>query len=443
MKILIVGGVVLGVAGVARADRGDVELSGFTGGHLFSTHSELGVADGKREPSPEDGFGFGPRMGVFLTSRLSLEAELALVPTSTRGATKCGGTTGVECPDLLVFGWRGHALFALTGPDATWRPFVLLGGGAMTVSSTNADVVHTDTDLAWHAGVGVKYAVKSSWGVRADVRMLLPPSSSSSGVTVDFEGWVGVYATFGKPTPEPKKEEVVKKVAMPPEEVVVHKAPPPPDPDPDHDGVIGDADHCPDEAGKAAAGGVTPDGCPEKDSDGDGVLDSVDQCPHQAGAKVGAAVGTTADGCPESDRDRDVIADQLDKCPDQPETLNGWQDTDGCPDTVPPELSKAMGTLPVTFQGDATISKASEKKLDALAATLVKYADARFQIAAFDTPALAQPRADAVKAYLVGKGVDAGRLEASGKVLEGKGKARVELAIVAALPQVIKVEGAH
>ena len=32
------------------------------------------------------------------------------------------------------------------------------------------------------------------------------------------------------------------------------------------------------------------------------------------------------------DRDHDGIRDDLDKCPDEPETYNGYQDADGCPD---------------------------------------------------------------------------------------------------------------
>jgi outer membrane protein OmpA-like peptidoglycan-associated protein len=37
-------------------------------------------------------------------------------------------------------------------------------------------------------------------------------------------------------------------------------------------------------------------------------------------------------GCPPSDRDADGIADAADKCPDDPETVNGVEDEDGCPD---------------------------------------------------------------------------------------------------------------
>ena len=40
---------------------------------------------------------------------------------------------------------------------------------------------------------------------------------------------------------------------------------------------------------------------------------------------------TTA-GCPPADRDHDGIPDAVDRCPDDPETVNGVDDGDGCPD---------------------------------------------------------------------------------------------------------------
>ncbi|EPA05570.1 hypothetical protein BG20_I0432 [Candidatus Nitrosarchaeum limnium BG20] len=37
-----------------------------------------------------------------------------------------------------------------------------------------------------------------------------------------------------------------------------------------------------------------------------------------------------------SDTDNDGIPDSSDSCPNDPETINGFQDSDGCPDVVPP-----------------------------------------------------------------------------------------------------------
>jgi large repetitive protein len=41
------------------------------------------------------------------------------------------------------------------------------------------------------------------------------------------------------------------------------------------------------------------------------------------------------------DRDHDGFKDDVDPCPDEPETVNGYQDDDGCPDEVPPPPAPA------------------------------------------------------------------------------------------------------
>ena len=66
------------------------------------------------------------------------------------------------------------------------------------------------------------------------------------------------------------------------------------------------------------------------DRDGDGIPDKKDKCPDQPETINGV---DDLDGCPEIlDRDKDGIPDDKDQCPDQPETLNGYKDDDGCPE---------------------------------------------------------------------------------------------------------------
>ncbi|MEK6826491.1 MAG: hypothetical protein AABX90_02590, partial [Nanoarchaeota archaeon] len=50
-----------------------------------------------------------------------------------------------------------------------------------------------------------------------------------------------------------------------------------------------------------------------------------------------AAIGFNVSGCPQrdGDADNDGISDSIDGCVTQQETFNGYQDTDGCPDTLP------------------------------------------------------------------------------------------------------------
>ena len=72
---------------------------------------------------------------------------------------------------------------------------------------------------------------------------------------------------------------------------------------------------------------------PEEDSDRDGIPDSVDKCPREPETYNGFE---DEDGCPDTvpiqDEDKDGIEDSLDKCPKEPENFNGFEDTDGCPD---------------------------------------------------------------------------------------------------------------
>jgi OOP family OmpA-OmpF porin len=66
-----------------------------------------------------------------------------------------------------------------------------------------------------------------------------------------------------------------------------------------------------------------------RDRDGDGINDNQDQCPTEAEDLDGFE---DTDGCPDRDNDGDAIADKDDKCPNQSEDQDGFQDTDGCPD---------------------------------------------------------------------------------------------------------------
>jgi len=72
------------------------------------------------------------------------------------------------------------------------------------------------------------------------------------------------------------------------------------------------------------------------DTDYDGIDDSDDQCVNDVETMNGFE---DTDGCPDvipiDDLDNDGIDDSLDNCPTQSETVNGFEDTDGCPDVIP------------------------------------------------------------------------------------------------------------
>lgn len=52
------------------------------------------------------------------------------------------------------------------------------------------------------------------------------------------------------------------------------------------------------------------------------------------GGHTEALVGLMWRPTPEADADADGLADSKDACADEPETVNGWKDDDGCPDTL-------------------------------------------------------------------------------------------------------------
>jgi hypothetical protein len=71
-----------------------------------------------------------------------------------------------------------------------------------------------------------------------------------------------------------------------------------------------------------------------EDTDGDGVPDATDRCEGQPETRNGFQ---DDDGCPDnvpdpSDTDRDMLSGDADQCPNEAEDYDGFQDTDGCPE---------------------------------------------------------------------------------------------------------------
>lgn len=185
--------------------------------------------------------------------------------------------------------------------------------------------------------------------------------------------------------------------------------------DNDGDGVADGVDACRDQP-EDRDGVQDTDGCPDTDDDGDGVPDGQDRCPTVA--------GTVADaGCPPTDRDRDGVADPADQCPDQPETVNGYSDEDGCPDTRPTrvEITKEQIVIKerVNFAtGKATILAESFGVLDDVSQVLRDYPALKVEIGGHTdnvgdeavNQRLSKARADAVFEYLLTKGIPANRM---------------------------------
>ncbi len=179
--------------------------------------------------------------------------------------------------------------------------------------------------------------------------------------------------------------------------------------DADKDGVVDSADRCPN---TPAGTPVDANGCP-RDSDGDGVIDGADRCPNTpAGTKVDQF------GCA-PDSDGDGVVDTADRCPG---TAAGTKvDRVGCAELFvegQPLILKG-----VNFEtGKTTLLPESQTVLDTVAFSLMNNPDVRVEIGGHtdnvgsnaSNQRLSQGRADAVKAYLVAKGVNADRMTTRG-----------------------------
>jgi OOP family OmpA-OmpF porin len=410
LAALAVGGTIA-AASTAQAN---VEIGGTAGVHAFSETNELGVNDVANAPSERNSALFGLRLGVFFGDMIGVEGEFGVIPSESRRLVF----------DVWNVTYRGHIVAQFRAADDTVKlvPFVLVGASAMQIvdskgTDKGADAIIKDTDAALYIGVGAKYRVDNGWGLRADARVYFPPASAdkqgsmgkpSDGFTEDYELLLSIYKEFGRKKVE-KKEE------------------PPVDDDPDHDGIKGAADKCPNEA-EDKDGFQDEDGCPDPDNDNDGILDAADKCPLEPEDKDGFQ---DEDGCPDPDNDGDGVPDAQDKCPDKPETKNGFEDEDGCPDEIPAKLKQFTGVIAgINFKvGDATLLATSNKTLDKAVAVLKEFPDLKMEIQGHtddqvlkaapgakypDNQALSQGRAETVKEYFVSKGIEGGRLTAVG-----------------------------
>ncbi|MBK8231802.1 MAG: PorV/PorQ family protein [Candidatus Eisenbacteria bacterium] len=196
--------------------------------------------------------------------------------------------------------------------------------------------------------------------------------------------------------------------------------------DRDGDGISDSMDQCPDQP-EDFDGFSDADGCPDPDNDGDGIADMNDDCPNQAEDMDGFQ---DSDGCPDPDNDGDGILDRNDKCPNQAETFNNFEDTDGCPDDG--QSSNGYNCLPpvayINFKfATAEISGADPiPVLEEVARYMKEHPEVRVKItghtdnigADASNEKLSMRRSEAIRDYLVRKGVSSDRF-----VLDGKGEA--------------------
>ena len=407
----------------ADADKTGLELGIGAAWHHWTPRDELGqLWDGNSLVS-----GFGPvlRVGYRFLPWLGIEAEGVLLPTKGRD----------DSIAVLAAGVRGHAVAFWNLGD--WQPFALIGAGSSLAAPAAGSRISTDQDTIADAGIGLQYAITRALSARADLRGLLLPAVNDGALRVatEFEGQLSIVwrPMAGSVRADEPRDGPVSS-------------------DADNDGIPDDEDVCPYEA-ETINGVRDADGCPElgvetttapspkaglsvestatsaalpeperlTDPDGDGLFGDEDLCPNVAEDKDGFADG---DGCPDTDNDGDGIPDTADKCPLAAETANGYEDGDGCPDELPAQLAKFTGRIAgIQFQPNQdVIAKSSDKVLLGTVKVLRETPAVRLRIEghtdasgdAEKNTELSQHRADAVRKWLIAKGIDAARLEAKG-----------------------------
>ena len=305
------------------------------------------------------------------------------------------------------------ANFKLVTEDYWLIPYVNLGVGAHLFKSYYGAFLPV--------GLGLRINLLNEAGINISSQYRIPVNYETSNY--HFFHSIGVYGILGE-----KKEQMKSMPQVP----VVEKPK-----DTDGDGINDDSDKCPTVAGVAKYDGCpVPDtdkdginddndkcptvpglaryqGCPVPDTDKDGINDEEDKCPTVAGV-------ARYQGCPVPDTDKDGINDEEDKCP----TVPGVPENQGCP-PIKEEVKKKVdfAAQNILFaSGSYKLLPASNKGLNDVVKILQDNPDLKLSIDGHTdstgTPeknqTLSENRANAVKNYLVSKGVDQSRLTATG-----------------------------
>jgi OOP family OmpA-OmpF porin len=440
----------LSIPSAAQQRRYLIELGAAGGLTSYGEDTDLGT-----------GFGGAGRLGVWLPLRFSIEAEGSYFRPSTEasdvavGVKSIGGsllyniplgernfvhlktglgsiTYGGSCPPVAVPG-AGPC-----GSAGTWNaglgfrvgitPTVMIRAEGMVHRNISGDIEFSN----FGANLGLSLMLGSKALVDEDGDGVIDSNDRCSGTRRG-----ALVDRRGCPTDADRDgiSDGIDRCPSTPRGVETDENGCPTDED--NDGVLDGVDRC---RGTPLGAAVNAAGCPS-DSDEDQIADGLDRCPDTpAGAVVDAL------GCP-SDTDADKVLDGIDRCPDTPfgERVN----REGCPAGAapqpqpqrqppppPPAAPPAPTPAPAPAQppaaaagsvvlrdgafslGSARLRSDAYPVLDSVAAALAAAPALRIEIGAHtaasrsetDSRQLANLRIEAVRSYLIGKGVRPQRL---------------------------------
>ncbi len=378
--------------------------------------------------------GPGARLGYFFTDKLAIEVEGAWVPAKGRD-------------DVNVSYIPLRAKLALNALVGEHFGFVFGAGYVQSMYKRDYDL----SDAGATGSVGVRLGLGDVTSIRIDTYIDYVPSPDN-GVSSNLNWGIQPGLSFMLGGQRGVRDRDADGV---PDNIDECKDTPAGDKvdakgctlkDGDGDGVLDDADQCKD---TPAGDKVDEKGCSlPKDADGDGVLDNVDQClDTPAGDKVdakgcslpkdgdGDGVLDDADQCKDTpagdkvdekgcslpkDADGDGVNDDKDRCSNTPAGVK--VDEDGC-QVLFEAAKKTLILEGVNFQtGKSELTPESQVILDAVASSLVVNDDIKVRVgghtdntgSAALNKRLSAARAEAVRQYLISKGVAADRLTAAG-----------------------------
>jgi outer membrane protein OmpA-like peptidoglycan-associated protein len=379
--------------------------------------------------------GPGARLGFFVTDKFLIEAEGSRTHTE--------GPNGLEVHYIPV---RGRLAYNIGSGEGTG--LVLGAGYAYTMYREDADF----EDSGPTASAGLRLAGGETISIRIDAYVDYIPSPENlakenwnwgiqPGISLLFGGADGTRDRDGDGVPDQVDEckdtptgdrvdargctvkdadgdgvlDDADKCADTPAGERVDASGCPLPKDADGDKVPDDADKCPDTpAGEAVDGSGCSAG--QRDADGDGVNDAADKC-----ADTPAGEQVDAGGCPlPKDGDGDGVNDDADRCPSTPSGVR--VDAEGC-QVLFEEAKKTLILEGVHFEtGKSTLTAESQTILNGVAESLVANDSIRVQVSghtdntgsASVNKRLSRARADAVRQYLIERGVAAEQLTAAG-----------------------------